>query len=363
MLTVNISSVFLRVALLASALSLAACGGGGGDVAVAPPSEEPVPTEPVPGEEPAPTEPEPAPGEEPAPTEPEPTPGEEPAAPSAVTTVTLDPYPHEIDVFATSGATRALVFLHGGGGVNSRSAYELGINLIDAPPTTASANWTWLEANRILAVFPQGQALPNDGVRTWSNHVMDSGQDDVAFLQALASHIAAEYGITDIYLAGHSNGGMMANRMWCESAATYKGYIAISGPASNYYSTTACTPAVYQPYLGIAGELDTVLQVEGNWEAPTWTIDPALVALKPDSFLDPVLIGEWVRHQARAQAACGESPVIADRTSDGAVESWSNCGGSIQLHRALTGEHSIESLETATGYTLIDVIAAFIDGV
>jgi polyhydroxybutyrate depolymerase len=333
MLSVLNANDFVRLTLLALVLLTASCGGGGG-------GEVPVP-----------------------PPEPAPESGETPASPSAVLSVTLPAYPHQIDVYAATGATRAIVFLHGGGGRNYRSAYELGVNLIDAPPTTASANWTWLEANKVLALFPQGQALP-EGSRTWNNHVMDSGEDDVGFLQALAVYVQLEHGISDVYLAGHSNGGMMANRIWCESPASYQAYIALAGPASDYYSTTTpCAPSVPRPYLGIVGELDNVLQVEGNWEALTWAINPILVALTPVSFVNPVLIGEWVQHQARAQAMCGENPVLADKASDGVVESWRNCSGRVQLHRSLSGSHSFDSLEAETGYRMIDIVAEFIGGI
>ena len=40
---------------------------------------------------------------------------------------------------------------------------------------------------------------------TWSNHVMNSGQDDVAFLRVLADYIRHHH--LKLYLSGHSNYG------------------------------------------------------------------------------------------------------------------------------------------------------------
>lgn len=277
--------------------------------------------------------------------------------------ITLPGFPHQIDIYDTAGADKAVVFLHGALGTNYRFAFDLGLNSVDAPPTGATVNWPWLEANRILAVFPQGQARSGVGY-TWNNHVMDSGQDDVAFLQALATYIRTQYGISTVYIVGHSNGGMMVNRMWCESPDTFSAYVAIAGPTSNYYSDalTPCAPAVVKPYYGIVGELDNVLQVTGNWDAQTWTINPILVVADAANFVDPILIAEWRQHQARSQLMCGQAPVDADKTSDGSVETWTNCSGRIELQRGLSGGHLIELLEAAFGTRMIDLVAAFVGG-
>ena len=56
----------------------------------------------------------------------------------------------------------------------------------------ASLNVTldWAETHGVLLAFPQGQSLqtcvsPPCKAYTWSNYVMDSGQDDVAFWMPL----------------------------------------------------------------------------------------------------------------------------------------------------------------------------------
>ncbi len=279
---------------------------------------------------------------------------------SELLSIALPGFPHHIDIYSTAGATKAVVFLHGGGGYNYQFAFDLGINLVNDHPATDTVNWAWLENEKILAVFPQGQAISDAGY-TWNNHVMDSGQDDVTLLQTLAAYIKSRYGISSIYLAGHSNGGMMANRMWCESSEAYSAYVAIAGPVSSYYRTTPCQPSVFQPYYGLVGEMDSVLQVKGNWNAPTWSINPILTGFTEGYFVNEILVGEWNSYLIRVQHACGETPINTDKISDGSVETWNNCGDHFKLQHILLGGHIINSLEAATGSKIIDLIVAFIN--
>lgn len=278
---------------------------------------------------------------------------------SELSSITLPGFPHQIDMYSAAGATKAIVFLHGGGGQNYQFAFNLGINLVDGHPANDTVNWTWLENEKILAIFPQGQAISGVGY-TWNNHVTDSGQNDVAFLQTLATYIKGRYGIATIYLAGHSNGGMMANRMWCESPKAYNGYVALSGPMSSYYLSNPCEPSVFQPYYGIAGEMDIVLGVKGNWNAPLWELNPFLVATVAEHLVNSTLIGEWSSYQTRVQLACDEVPADADKISDGMVETWNNCAGQFKLQHVLSGSHSVDSLEEASGSKIIDLIATFL---
>jgi len=287
-----------------------------------------------------------------------------------VTGLQIPSFPHQIDVYSTPAATRAIVFLHGATGHNYSFAFDLGLNLNGntTPPTPATVNWPWLDANKVLAVFPQGQAL--DGyplATTWSNHVMDSGVNDLAFLQALAAYIKSAYpNITRIYLAGHSNGGMMANRFWCESPGTFDGYVAMSGPASGYYlnALTPCTPSTFKPYYGIVGGQDSILQVpqNGGLTGATWTIDPVLFPVNGTTMLDGTLIGErWQQSNTRLPL-CGSSGVaFGPPVSVGDSDIWSNCSGLLKLQEVLPSEHYVISLQLYSGSQLIDLIADFIN--
>lgn len=278
--------------------------------------------------------------------------------------VTLPGYPNQIDFYVPSVADRAVIFLHGGGGHNYGLAYNLGINLTDGPPTASAVDWDWLNTNKVIAVFPQGQAIPDAPLAfTWNNHVMTSGQNDTAFLEALASYIKSQYSVSRVYLAGHSNGGMMANRMWCEAPGTFDAYIAMSGPASSYYlnPATPCSPSVVKPYYGIVGGQDNVLNVNGNWNQEEWFMTAPAQNYSP-AYVNTVLIGEWYQQTTtRGPLMCNETPTLQDGIVSNGVETWTNCGGRLKLQEILSAGHSVDSLQSASGLQLRDLVMSFID--
>jgi poly(3-hydroxybutyrate) depolymerase len=211
-----------------------------------------------------------------------------PAVADTLLSITVAGYPHAVNVYRTAGATRAIVLLHGGGGDLNAVAYQVGLNSSATQTSDATINWAWLDANKVTLVVPQGQHIAsNPGATTWSNHAMTSGQDDAAFLQALAAKVRSDYGLADITLMGHSMGGVMTNRMWCESNATFNRYVSLAGPASSSYNqaATPCAPgSAAAPYLGIIGDSDSVMQTSGAWEAATWTVNPVLVASSAEAW-------------------------------------------------------------------------------
>lgn len=258
---------------------------------------------------------------------------------SADTTVTvranqtLASWPQTIDYYIPSNATTAVIFLHGGGGKKEGIAYNLGIKSDNGNSTytTSSAGQDWLIQQKVIAIFPQGQSVAGNNW-TWSNYVMTSGVNDVAFLQALVAAIKSDSSlpaISKVYLVGHSNGGMMANRFWCESPSTFDGYVSLVGPPAPGLS--GCTPSTIKPYLSVIGDHDSVLMTTGNMAATQWTIKPILVASEPSAWVDstPKVLNDKVYYSTRVSTACGES--AASGTTSGQVTSWSNCGGKIQL--------------------------------
>lgn len=249
-------------------------------------------------------------------------------------------YPHAIDYYMASNAETAIVFLHGGGGKKENFAADLGIKNDTSTSNfdVSTAGQDWLRNNKIVAIFPQGQTLSGYNAWSWSNYVMNSGQDDVAFLRALVAAIKANSSfskVSKIFLAGHSNGGMMANRMWCESPATFDGYGSLAGPPSSHLSVSAgsnpCAPTIVKPYIGIVGNSDTVLQTTGNMNATLWTTNPILHAGNPPTWVDatPMVINEKYFHVNRVNLKCGGS--VASPATSGQLTTYSDCGGSLKL--------------------------------
>lgn len=264
-------------------------------------------------------------------------------------------FPHAIDIYRPANATRAVILLHGGLGTKDQIAYNVGINLTRNLPTTTSVNWNWLRERGVILVTPQGQAINGSPANTWSNYVMTSGQDDVGFLKALAQHVRTTYGVSEVYLMGHSMGAVMTNRMWCESGATFNGYAAFAGPAAVGLQGGACRPDTKRPYYGIVGAQDTVLQAS-DWSAPTWTLTN-LVA-NTAAFVNPVVVGEWAQFVARSNDVCNENVSLTGKVVADNIETWTSCSGRLRVRHALALDHS---LGMPNGTVLIDGAMSFLD--
>jgi poly(3-hydroxybutyrate) depolymerase len=258
----------------------------------------------------------------------------------------LTGWPHTFDVYRVTGATQAIVFLHGGSGTKEYSAAQLGIRA-GISRAKAGPNAGVLVDYGMTAVFPQGQGE----VPTWSNYVMDSGVDDVAFLRDLVAYLKAS-GFQRVYVAGHSNGGMMASRLWCEAPELFDGYVAIAGPPSEHFAFTPCAPATAKPLLSIVGSMDDVLQNQ-DWNAATWTIAPRLTR---KGFVDPDLIAGPRFFADCVRLSCGG---VVTTTTSGSMTMWYACDGRVRLVRIEGAQHSIESLQEHAGTDLLGMVLEF----
>lgn len=295
------------------------------------------------------------------------------AAGDSLVTTSVSGFPHAVNIYVPAGgATRAIVALHGGAGNNTAIAYQLGLNSSDSETTTNTINWDWLHANKVIMVFPQGQHIEGaDGATTWSNYAMTSGQDDVAFLQALAAKLKSDYGVTQIDLMGHSMGGAMTNRMRCESPATFDGYIALAGPASEHFDpagATPCVPSVNRPYMSISGDADQVMQTTlGRWSNDNWNINPIVEWAGNAAFLDGTMMGEWPEQRVRVTQKCGETvaSLSAPSVASGNIQTWTNCGGSMVIKKIAGADHGVASMaaqmDASNATVVMDTVMSFLN--
>ncbi|WP_413560266.1 alpha/beta hydrolase family esterase [Bdellovibrio sp. HCB209] len=287
----------------------------------------------------------------------------------------------EVDLYVPSNATSAIVFLHGGGGNKEGFAYNLGLKTTSNSfsYTLTSAGQAWLAKEKVIAVFPQGLTVGGANW-TWSNRVMTSGADDVLFLQNLVAAIKADTSlpaVSKVYIVGHSNGGMMANRMWCESPNTFDGYVTFAGPPSTKLASTGanpCNPTATKPYMGVVGDRDRVLQSGGNMNATNWTIASSLVS-NANAWEDatPQVLNDKVYHTTRVGIKCSGS--VGTPTTSGQVTTYSDCNDSVKLvviaqvtvnSTMSGGDHCIATLSgpcvtTLTGNTGIDLKQLAVD--
>ncbi len=252
--------------------------------------------------------------------------------------------------------TRAVVLLHGGGG--NKELLEENLDL----PTASQSR---LDALGVAWIFPQGLAVGGNAY-TWNNHVMTSGVDDVAFLTSLAAWVKQTLGVTSVTLGGHSNGGMMTHRMWCEAPGVFDRYVAIAGPASAYFRPVGGASCVGgKPFMAIVGDGDLVLQTPGHLDAPTWTIANFLVAgSAPGSFVDPDVLNEVLAHATRRVGSLCPTEALASPVETSRKTSWTNCGGDVvtwlikaQATPIGLGNHPIDKLESDGDFVMADALA------
>lgn len=244
-------------------------------------------------------------------------------------------YTHNIDFYVPSNAESVIVFLHGGGGQKESFANNLGIknDSTSSNYEVSTSGKSWLIDNRIMAVFPQGQHINGQPLATtWTNYVMNSGSNDVGFLQSLVASIKADTRytkITKFYLVGHSNGGMMTNRMWCESPSTFDAFGALAGPPSTILGSAGahpCNPSIYKPYIGVVGNSDTQLQTTGNMAVTNWTLSNYNGA--SSAWVSSTVLNDLLYFSTRTNAKC--SGGVVGPSVSGQISTYTGCSDTLK---------------------------------
>ena len=96
----------------------------------------------------------------------------------------------------------------------------------------------------------------------------DGTTDDAGFFLAVADHLAAQ-GLVDVkrvYVAGLSNGGMMAQRMACEQSDKVAAIASVAGSMTEKMAI-ACKPSRAVPVLLIHGTEDPIIPWNGGFIA------------------------------------------------------------------------------------------------
>ena len=161
--------------------------------------------------------------------------------------------------------------------------------------------------------------------------------DDVGFLLAIVDKLVAD-GLVDknrIYVAGISNGGMMAQRLACEQADRIAGIATVAGGMPTGLTGT-CKPARALPVLVIHGTEDPIVPWSGGAVAGFEDFGKVLSARETAKF--------WA-----ANNRCGDGGVIAaepDRDpKDGTrvkMEVFASCpaGAAVKLAAVEGGGHT-----------------------
>ncbi len=247
---------------------------------------------------------------------------------------------------AATGAERlpVLIALHGAGGSAEQFA------LVSGLPEAA-------QDHGFVLVVPDGTG-GGEGRRTWNAGACcgpaAGSVDDVGFLARVIDDVKASFPVdpTRIYIAGFSNGGMLAYRAACELGAGIRGIAVVAGaqnvaecPAPDEVALVAVhgTDDAIVPYSG--GERRLRGAQAGPWQT--------------ESFENSV--GFWVERDG-----CGE-PAEIERSGPVEHRSWPGC--EVEAYVVHGGGHTwfgasgsqALGLEPAGGISASDAILDFFD--
>lgn len=204
-----------------------------------------------------------------------------------------------------------VIGLHGTGG--SASQFERSYNFSQKA-----------ESGQFIVAYPDG--VPSDGlfgVRTWNagkccDYAMHHNVDDVKFISELISRVSADYKVDPkrVYVAGMSNGAMLAYRLACEipqqiaAIATVSGTMQVQPP---------CQPSRPVPILHVHSAKDTKVPYLGGIGIGGYYFPPVDSVLQVWSSLD----------------TCGGSRVLQDDGTYRLTE-WYSCANGVIMRCYLT---------------------------
>jgi len=169
------------------------------------------------------------------------------------------------------------------------------------------------ERGGFIAVYPDGISRGRLlDARTWNaggccGTAMNEGIDDIAFIAALVERLAAELPVDRdrVYVTGHSNGAMMAQRLACDRADLFAAIAVYSGPLQ-----TVCAPSEPISVLNIHGDADQNIPIGGG-NGPRAITDTDYVSLEET-------VSTWVALNGCATALTAnlEGPVTTSFWTD-----------------------------------------------
>ena len=204
-----------------------------------------------------------------------------------------------------------LVALHGGLGTSAQFEANSGFDGL-------------AESNRFVAVYPDGIGASVDGTgpQTWNGGyccgpAARDNVDDVGFVRQLIDRLDAELSIDPArtFVAGHSNGAIMAYRLACELYDR----IAAIGVQAGSLGVDMCAPASPVSVIHLHGTADTNHPIDGGPGSGIASLSGVVFRPARDAV------------EALAAAnACAPSPVAeTDPTNpDLTVTTWALCNNS-----------------------------------
>jgi len=211
----------------------------------------------------------------------------------------------------------AVVFsFHGGGGNMELQADDRYHGLV------AKA-----ESVGYIAVFPNGYSrLPGGRLATWNaglccGPAVSNNIDDVGFVRAIMREITARYSIDKdrVFANGFSNGAMLAYRLGCEMADTFRAIAPVAGTEG----VAECRPSRPVSVLHMHSRDDDNVRFEGGAGSASRT-KVAFVSVQET-------VSRWVRRNS-----CQPTPRRVVERPGAYCEAYSGCSGGARVMLCVT---------------------------
>jgi len=221
-------------------------------------------------------------------------------------------------------AVPLLVGLHGGFGSGQQFEMQSGFDGL-------------AEANSFVAVYPDGIEIPvlpqgrvwNGGGCCGPAAADKQNVDDVALISAVIDEVSRQHNIDPkrVFVAGHSNGGIMSYRFACALADE----VAAIGMQAGTIFVDPCQPSRPVPLIEIHGTADENMPITGGVGGR---------GLSREDFPSPTAS---VEHWAQANGCTSgphEEPDPAN--ADVARDTWSGChdGATVEMVRVTGANHA-----------------------
>lgn len=245
------------------------------------------------------------------------------------------------------GPTPLVMVLHGGGGSGGNMEWltKRGFNRI-------------ADRDGAVIVYPDGIGKSwNDGRSDLKSEAVEKQVDDVGYLRALATQLAAPFAIDTkrIYATGISNGGLMSYRLACEAADVFA---AVAPVAANLSVDLAsrCKPARAIALAIINGTEDPLIPWDGGPVKILWSTRGEVISAD-------ATMTEWMRldHCADAHDNAPLDAVKDDGTR--VVEHFARCTDTteVRLYEVRGGGHTWPGGEAYLGQWLVGRVSREID--
>jgi polyhydroxybutyrate depolymerase len=217
-----------------------------------------------------------------------------------------------------------IVSLHGGGGTMDYQAADENYGQISKS-----------DREGFVVVFPNGYSrFPGGKIATWNagnccGPARDKDVDDVGFIREMIARLSRQLNIDrgKIFATGMSNGGLMAQRLACEMADTFKAIAPVAGTDN----TVTCSPKNPISVLQIHAKDDDHLPFDGGMGAKSFRSAVTNFTSVPES------IKRWVKRNG-----CADAPKrVLDRPG-AYCERYSPCLAKTMVELCVTdaGRHS-----------------------